>query len=112
LACCFNLLTQKSAAETDRELKVALNPSNGWNVAAIEPDWIQTRYHNDGTVAWFATIKRISTGTRVFTQTRQETFGLSKRMLKKLADCSRFEGCTFAGSLSLQLQNSSLADQH
>jgi hypothetical protein len=35
------------------------NPSNGWNVAAIEPDRIQTRYHNDGAPAWFATIKRI-----------------------------------------------------
>ena len=30
-----------------------------WNVAAIEPDRIQTRYHDDGAPAWFATIKRI-----------------------------------------------------
>jgi hypothetical protein len=41
------------------ELRGAFNPSNGWNVAAIEPDLIQTRYHDDGAAAWFATIKRI-----------------------------------------------------
>ncbi len=41
------------------ELRAAFNPGNGWNVAAIEPDRIQTRYHNDGAPAWFATIKRI-----------------------------------------------------
>ena len=42
------------------ELRAAFNPSNGWNVAAIEPDRVQTRYHDDGGApAWFATIKRI-----------------------------------------------------
>ncbi len=35
------------------------NSGNGWNVAAIEPDRIQTRYHAHGAPAWFATIKRI-----------------------------------------------------
>jgi hypothetical protein len=40
-------------------LRGAFNPSNGWNVAAIEPDRIQTRYHDNGAPAWFATIKRI-----------------------------------------------------
>jgi SAM-dependent methyltransferase len=44
---------------SQEELRAAFNPSNGWNVAAIEPDRIQTRYHNDGAPAWFATIKRI-----------------------------------------------------
>jgi SAM-dependent methyltransferase len=34
-------------------------PSTGWNVAAIQPDRIQTRFHSaDGAPAWFATIKR------------------------------------------------------
>ena len=42
------------------ELRVAFNGSNGWDVAAIEPDRIQTRHHADGAPAWFATIKRIS----------------------------------------------------
>ena len=40
-------------------LRAAFNPSTGWNVAAIEPDRIQTRYHDDGASAWFATLKRI-----------------------------------------------------
>jgi len=42
------------------DLKAAFSPNNGWNVAAIEPDRLQTRYHEDGAPAWFATIKRIS----------------------------------------------------
>jgi SAM-dependent methyltransferase len=41
------------------ELRAAFNRTIGWNVAAIEPDRIQTRYHEDGAPAWFATIKRI-----------------------------------------------------
>jgi SAM-dependent methyltransferase len=41
------------------ELRAAFNPSSGWNVAAIEPDRVRTRYHDDGAPAWFATIKRI-----------------------------------------------------
>jgi SAM-dependent methyltransferase len=41
------------------ELRAAFNPSKGWDVTAIEPDWIETRYHDHGAPAWFATIKRI-----------------------------------------------------
>jgi SAM-dependent methyltransferase len=41
------------------ELTAAFNPSNGWNVVAIEPDRLQTRFHESGAPAWFATIKRI-----------------------------------------------------
>jgi SAM-dependent methyltransferase len=44
---------------TQEEIRAAFNPSIGWNVAAIEPDRIQTRYHDHGAPAWFATIKRI-----------------------------------------------------
>ena len=49
---------------SERELRAAFNtgtrgPGTGWNVAAIEPDRIQTRFHDDGAPAWFATIKRI-----------------------------------------------------
>ncbi len=41
------------------ELKAAFGPGTGWNVAAIEPDRLQTRYHDDnGAPAWFATIRR------------------------------------------------------
>ena len=42
------------------ELTGAFSPGNGWNVAAVEPDRIQTRFHDDdGAPAWLATIKRI-----------------------------------------------------
>jgi SAM-dependent methyltransferase len=40
-------------------LRAAFNPRNGWNVVAIEPDRIETRFHDNGAPAWFATIKRI-----------------------------------------------------
>jgi SAM-dependent methyltransferase len=42
------------------ELAAAFNSSNGWTVAAIEPDRVQTRFHDErGAPAWLATIKRI-----------------------------------------------------
>jgi ubiquinone/menaquinone biosynthesis C-methylase UbiE len=41
------------------ELRAAFNPGTGWHVAAIEPDRVQTRFHDDGAPAWFATIQRI-----------------------------------------------------
>ena len=42
------------------ELRSAFNPSTGWNVATIEPDRLQTRFHDDnGAPAWVATIRRI-----------------------------------------------------
>src|ERR671937_274961 len=40
---------------SQEELRAAFNPSSGWNLAAIEPDRIQTRYHHDGAPAWLAT---------------------------------------------------------
>jgi SAM-dependent methyltransferase len=44
---------------SQQELRAAFNPSNGWNVVAIEPDRTHTRFHADGAPAWLATIKRI-----------------------------------------------------
>jgi SAM-dependent methyltransferase len=44
---------------SQEELRAAFRSGSGWNVAAIEPDRIQTRYHHDGAPAWLATIKRI-----------------------------------------------------
>jgi SAM-dependent methyltransferase len=44
---------------SQEELRTAFSRSTGWNVAAIEPDRLQTRYHDDGAPAWFATVKRI-----------------------------------------------------
>ncbi|TCN42949.1 methyltransferase family protein [Kribbella orskensis] len=45
---------------TQEDLRTAFDPSTGWNVAAIEPDRVQTRFHDDnGAPAWLATINRI-----------------------------------------------------
>jgi len=41
------------------ELRAAFSPGNGWSVASIEPDRVQTRFHDNGAPAWFATIKRV-----------------------------------------------------
>jgi SAM-dependent methyltransferase len=42
------------------ELRASFGPGTGWNVAAIVPDRVQTRFHDEhGAPAWLATIKRI-----------------------------------------------------
>jgi hypothetical protein len=47
---------------SQEELRTAFNPGAGWNVASIEPDRVQTRFHDHGAPAWLATIKRIEFG--------------------------------------------------
>jgi SAM-dependent methyltransferase len=44
---------------SQQELRAAFNPGTGWKVAAIVPERIQTRFHDNGAPGWFATIKRI-----------------------------------------------------
>jgi SAM-dependent methyltransferase len=44
---------------SQEELRAAFAPSTGWNLAAIEPDRVHTRYHDNGAPAWLATINRI-----------------------------------------------------
>jgi SAM-dependent methyltransferase len=44
---------------SQEELRAAFNLSTGWQIAAIEPDRIQTRYHDAGAPAWLATINRV-----------------------------------------------------
>jgi len=41
------------------ELRAAFDACNGWSIAAIAPERIQTRIHDNGAPAWFASIKRI-----------------------------------------------------
>jgi SAM-dependent methyltransferase len=42
------------------DLKTAFNRNDGWNLVSIEPDRVQTRFHDDdGAPAWLATIERI-----------------------------------------------------
>jgi SAM-dependent methyltransferase len=41
------------------ELTEAFGPGTGWDVAAIEPDRVQTRFHDaSGAPAWLATLRR------------------------------------------------------
>lgn len=44
---------------SQKDLRAAFNRRTGWNVAAIEPERIQTRIHDHGVSAWLATIRRI-----------------------------------------------------
>jgi SAM-dependent methyltransferase len=43
----------------EEELRAAFEPNNGWNLATLIRDRIETRIHDNGAPAWFATIKRI-----------------------------------------------------
>jgi SAM-dependent methyltransferase len=44
---------------SEDELRSAFSPGRGWSVAALEPDRVLTRFHDDdGAPAWLATIKR------------------------------------------------------
>jgi SAM-dependent methyltransferase len=43
----------------EEELRAAFNPGSGWKVAAIQPDRVLTRFHDNGAPAWLATIRRI-----------------------------------------------------
>ncbi|MGA2095682.1 MAG: class I SAM-dependent methyltransferase [Candidatus Acidiferrum sp.] len=45
---------------TEQELRAAFDHSNGWNVVALKPDRVQTRFHDhNGAPAWLATIRRL-----------------------------------------------------
>jgi ubiquinone/menaquinone biosynthesis C-methylase UbiE len=44
---------------SEEEVRAAFQRSNGWNLATLMRDRIQTRFHVDGAPAWLATIKRI-----------------------------------------------------
>jgi SAM-dependent methyltransferase len=42
------------------DLRSAFSAGNGWQLAALEPDRVQTRYHDEaGAPAWLATVSRI-----------------------------------------------------
>jgi SAM-dependent methyltransferase len=44
---------------SQEDLRAAFDASSGWKIAAIEPDRVLTRFHDDGAPAWLATITRI-----------------------------------------------------
>lgn len=41
------------------ELTAAFGPGSGWRVATIEPDRVETNFHDHGAPAWLATMKRV-----------------------------------------------------
>lgn len=41
------------------DLREALSPQHGWEIAAMEPEKIHTRFHENGAAAWLVTAKRI-----------------------------------------------------
>lgn len=41
------------------QLRAVFNSASGWDIVAVEPDSIQTRFHEDGAPAWLARIKRL-----------------------------------------------------
>lgn len=41
-----------------QELNAAFKPGSGWEPTTIEPDRVETRFHDNGAPAWLATIKR------------------------------------------------------
>jgi SAM-dependent methyltransferase len=44
---------------SQEQLRAAFNPRNGWSVATIVAEELQTRFHNHGAPAWLASVKRI-----------------------------------------------------
>jgi SAM-dependent methyltransferase len=44
---------------SEQELRAAFSPANGWKIAALEPERVETTFHDNGAPGWFATIKRI-----------------------------------------------------
>jgi SAM-dependent methyltransferase len=48
---------------SEPELRAAFPPGSGWEVAAVEPTRIETRFHDSGAPAWLATITRVAVGS-------------------------------------------------
>ena len=49
---------------SQEDLRAAFGTNTGWKVAAIAPERIHTRYHDDGLPGWLATIERTESGHR------------------------------------------------
>lgn len=41
------------------DVRAAFSAGSGWKVLAIEPDWIETRFHGTRLPAWFVTVRRV-----------------------------------------------------
>jgi hypothetical protein len=46
---------------TEHDLRAAFSADTGWTLAALEPDRVMTRLHDDnGAPAWLATVTRVA----------------------------------------------------
>jgi hypothetical protein len=45
---------------SQQDLRAAFRSTTGWNVAAIVPERVETRFHDHGAPAWLATINRVA----------------------------------------------------
>ena len=64
--CCASVTTVPDTGPhpvSQEALRAAFSAETGWNVTAIKPDRVLTRFTADGAPAWLATIKRIQTRT-------------------------------------------------
>jgi SAM-dependent methyltransferase len=43
----------------EKELRAAFGADNGWDIATLEPERIETRYHDNGAPGWLATVRRM-----------------------------------------------------
>lgn len=41
------------------DLDAAFSAAAGWRIAAIKPERVQTRFHDNGAAAWLVTVKRV-----------------------------------------------------
>jgi len=44
---------------SEADVRAAFGPGTGWEVVAIEAERIQTKMHENGAAAWFATVQRL-----------------------------------------------------
>jgi SAM-dependent methyltransferase len=44
---------------SEAALRAPFGPGTGWNIAAVEPVRIDTRFHDHGVSGWLATLRRI-----------------------------------------------------
>jgi len=43
----------------EEDVRAAFSPASGWEIASLEPDWIETRFGHKGLAAWFVTVRRV-----------------------------------------------------
>ncbi len=44
---------------SEEDVRTSFGAGSGWEVVALEPDWIETRFHGTQLPAWFVTVRRV-----------------------------------------------------